>query len=85
MRERSRKKANSDCELISFDSALEEALKCLSEFNMSRALKSEQKETISTLVSKKEFLAVLPTGFWKNLIFQGLVLIKEIMTGNLRA
>ena len=37
--------ANSDCEVISFDSALEEA------FNMSRALKSEQKEAISTLVS----------------------------------
>ena len=52
---------------------------------MSRALKSEQKETISTLVSEKELLAVLPTGFWKNLIFQGLVLIKEIMTENLRA
>ena len=52
---------------------------------MSRALKSEQKETISTLVSEKELLAVLPTGFWKNLIFQGLVRIKEIMTGNLRA
>ena len=44
---------------------------------MSRALKSEQKETISTLVSQKELLAVLPTGFWKNLIFQGLVLIKR--------
>ena len=52
---------------------------------MSRALKSEQKGTISTLVSEKELLAVLPIGFWKNLIFQGLVLIKEIMTGNLRA
>ena len=36
--------ANSDCEVISFDSALEEALKCLSEFNMSRALKSGQKK-----------------------------------------
>ena len=77
--------ANSDCEVISFDSALQEALKCLSEFNMSRALKSEQKEVISTLVSGKELLTVLPIGFWKSLIFQVLVLMREIMTGNLQA
>ena len=32
-----RKMENSDCEIISFDSALGEALKCLSEFDMSRA------------------------------------------------
>ena len=32
---------NSDSEVISFDSALEEALTCLSEFNTSCALKSE--------------------------------------------
>ena len=68
--------------MFSFDSALEEALKCLSEFNMSRALKSGQKEAISILVSGKDSLAVLPTGFWKSLlIFQVLVPIKEIMTG----
>ena len=36
---RKRKLGNSDCEVISFDSALKEALTCLSEFNMSRALK----------------------------------------------
>ena len=36
-------------EVASFDSAFEEALKNLSQFNMSRALKSEQKEA-STLV-----------------------------------
>ena len=73
--------ANSDCKVISFDSALEEALKCLSEFNISRALKSGQKEAISTLVSGKDLLAMLPTGFWKSAIFQVLVPIKEIMTG----
>ena len=73
--------ANSDCEVIGFDSALEEALKCLSEFNMSRALKSGQKEAISILVSGKDLLAMLPTGFWKSLIFQVLVPIKEIVTG----
>ena len=57
--------ASSDCEVISYDSALEEAPKCLSEFNRSRASKSEQKEAISALVSGNDSLAVLPTGFWK--------------------
>ena len=66
--------ANFDSEVLSFDSALEEILKCLSEFNMSRAL-----------VSENDLLAVLPTGSWKSLIFQVLVLMKEIMTGNIRA
>ena len=63
------------------------ALKCIWEFNLSRTLKSEQKEAISILVSGKELLAVLlnATGFWKSLIFQVLVLMKEIMTANLRA
>ena len=74
--------ANSDCEVISFDSALEEALL---EFNMSRALKLEHKEAISALVSGNDLLAELLTGFWKSLIFQVLVRMKEIMTGNLRA
>ena len=39
-----------------FDShkvAFEEALRCLSEFNVSHALKSEQKEEISTLVLER--------------------------------
>ena len=54
-------------EAISFGSAFEEAL---SEFDVPRALKSEQKETISTLVSGKDQLAVLPTGFGKNLLFR---------------
>ena len=54
--------ANSDREVISFDYALE------LEFNTSRALKSEQKEAISTLVPGKYLLVVLPTGFWKTLI-----------------
>ena len=66
--------ASSDCEVISFDSALKEAPKCLSEgshalninyINRSHALKSEQKEAISALVSGNDSLAVLPTGFWK--------------------
>ena len=52
---------------------------------MYRALKSEQKESISALVSGKDLLAVLPTGFWKSLIFQVLVLMKEITSRNLRA
>ena len=35
--------ANFNSEVLSFDSALEETLKCLSEFNMSRALKLGKK------------------------------------------
>ena len=67
--------------VVSFDSALEESLKCLSELGMSRELRTEQKDAISTLVSGKDLLAVLPTGFGKSLIFQMLVLVKQIMTG----
>ena len=52
---------------------------------MSRALKLEHKEAISALVSGNDSLAELLTGFWKSLIFQVLVRMKEIMTGNLRA
>ena len=36
---RKRKLGNSDCKVISFDSALKEALTSLSKFDMSRALK----------------------------------------------
>ena len=36
---------------------------------MSRALKSKRKEAISTLVSVKDLLAELPTGFGKSSIF----------------
>ena len=48
---------------------------------MSRELRTEQKDAFSTLVSGKDLLAVLPIGFGKSLIFQMLVLIKQIMTG----
>ena len=48
-----------------------------------RSLKSEQKEAISQLVFGTDLLVVLPTGFWKSLIFQVLVLMKEIVTGKL--
>lgn len=41
------------------------------------------KDAISTLVSGKDLLAVVPNGFGKSLIFQMLVLIKQIMTGKL--
>ena len=55
--------ANSDHDVIIFYSVLKEALRCLSESNMSHALKSEQKEAISTLVSGKDLLTVFPTAF----------------------
>ena len=50
-----RKMANFVSEkVVSFDSAFEEALKCLLEFRMSRALKSKQNEVISsTLVLER--------------------------------
>ena len=66
--------------VASFDSALRESLKFLAELGMSRELRTEQKDAISSLVSGKDLLAVLPTGFGKSLIFQMLVLIKQIMT-----
>ena len=67
----------------SFDSALEKAVRCLSDLEMSRELRVEQTDAISTLVSGKDLLAVLPTGFGKSLIFQMVVRIKQIMTGKL--
>ena len=74
-----RKTANYvNCEAVSFGPVFEEAL---SEFDVPRAFESEQKEAISPLVSGKDQLAVLPTGFRKNLLFQVLVLMKEIMMG----
>ena len=51
---------------------------------MSFAVKLEPKEAKSTVVSGKDVLVMLPTGFWKSLIFQVLVLMKEIMTGKLQ-
>ena len=66
---------------VMLDFGLEEVLKSLSEFGVSRALKWEQKGVIATLVTGKHLLAVLPTGFGKILIFQVLVRVKETMTG----
>ena len=66
---------------VMLDFGLEEVLKSLSEFGISRALKWEQKGVIATLVTGKHLLAVLPTGFGKSLIFQVLVCVKETMTG----
>jgi len=41
-------------------------------------LKREQKEAVSRLLEGKDVLAVLPTGFDKNLIYQSFVLAKEM-------
>ena len=79
---RERNMANSvESGVVSFDSALDESLKFLFELGMSRELRTGQKDAISTMVSGKDLLAVLPTGFGKSFIFQMLVLIKQIMTG----
>ena len=53
------------------------------EYKLYRALKSDQKKAISILVSGTDLLVVLPTSFWKSLILQVLVLMKEIVTGKL--
>ena len=58
------KMANSvNGEVVSFNSAFEEALRCLSKFDMSCTFKLEQKRTISTPISGKDLLAMLPTFF----------------------
>ena len=49
---------------------------------MSRVLKSQQKEAISIVVSRKVLLTVSPACFGKSLIFQVLVYRKVIMMGN---
>ena len=72
-------------EVVSFNSAFEEALRCLSKFDMSRTFKLEQKRTISTPISGKDLLAMLPTFFQKGQVLfldlQVLVCRKEILTG----
>ena len=67
--------------LEDFDSALEKALSALAGLGISLKLRSEQKEAVTTLLSRQDLLAVLPTGFGKSLIFQLLVRVKEILTG----
>ena len=63
---------------------LRKHLSVFQSFGLSCAVKLEPKEAISTVVSGKDVLVMLPTGFWKSLIFQVLVLMKEIMTGKLQ-
>ena len=68
-------------DLEDFDSALEKALSALAGLGISLKLRSEQKEAVTTLLSRQDLLAVLPTGFGKSLIFQLLVRVKGILTG----
>ncbi|CAH3022187.1 unnamed protein product, partial [Porites evermanni] len=68
-------------DLEDFDSALEKALLALAGLGISLKLQSEQKQAVTTLLSRQDLLAVLPTGFGKSLIFQLLVRVKEILTG----
>ena len=57
-------------DLEDFDSALEKALSALAGLGISLKLRTEQKEAVTTLLSRQDLLAVLPTGFGKSLIFQ---------------
>ena len=68
-------------DLEDFDSALEKALSALSGLGISLKLRSEQKQAVRTLLSRRDLLAILPTGFGKSLIFQLLVQVKEILSG----
>ena len=65
---------------LSFDDALAETLLSLSELDMSRLLRPEQKEAISSLVHGSDLLAVLTTGFGKSLVFQFLIRVKQILS-----
>ena len=56
-------------DLEDFDSALEKALSALAGLGISLKLRSEQKEAVTTLLSKQDLLAVLPTGFGKASFF----------------
>lgn len=67
-------------DLQSLDLALEEALSSLSGLGLSLELRSEQKQAVMTLLSSRDLLAILPTGFGKSLIFQLLVRVKEILS-----
>lgn len=67
-------------DLRSLDLALEEALSSLSGLGLSLELRSEQKQAVMTLLSSRDLLAILPTGFGKSLIFQLLVRVKEILS-----
>ena len=64
-------------ELRSLDSTLEKDLSDLSGLGISLELRSEQKEAISTLLFRKEVVAVLSTGFVKTLIFQLFVGVRK--------
>ena len=57
-------------DLEDFDSTLEKALSALAGLGISLKLRSGQKEAVTTLFSRQDLFAVLPTGFGKSLIFQ---------------
>lgn len=42
---------------------------CLSRFLETEALKSEQSEALGSLISRREVIVILPTGFGKSLFF----------------
>ena len=67
---------------VMLDFGLEEVLKSLSEFGISRALKWEQKGVIATLVTGKHLLAVLPKGFWEKSDISGTSLCKRNNDGD---
>ena len=67
-------------DLSSFDFAHEKTLLSLSGLGVSLKLRSEQKQAVMTLLSRRDLLAILPTVFGKSLIFQLLVRVKEILS-----
>ena len=67
-------------DLSRLDSALEKALLSLSGLGVSLKLRSEEKKAVMTLLSRRDLLAILQTGFGKSLFFQLLVRGKEILS-----
>ena len=51
----------------------------------SLTLKDEQKEAVKSLLSGRDVLAILPTGFGKSLIFQLFAIAKSIEAAPARA
>ena len=76
---RKRKMANSDCELVSFYSTVEETLNCLSKFNVGK------KRSSFYAGSRKGFTDHVANQLLEKPDISGLVFMKEIMTVNLRA
>ena len=72
-----------EAEEDSFEVAIHETSKVLSQYASLIYLKPEQKVAIKSLVCGKDVLAVLPTGFGKSAIYQFLVHPEKISNADI--